>query len=202
MANPHYDLERSIRYLAMAADAGHSDSRTLLQQQLAKRKEVRQSTVVDDHSPHAEALKKLSLQEGKAIVTASVVDEGGNGPSASDASSPALVASLGKCSTPSQESLFLALARLHSRYPDFGCARLHQLLKSEYQSWIVSEKRVKAVMHAQGWTPASRVDGAGAANAAYAAALAAAAIPSPETLLAEQQGKIRINDKVILNDLD
>jgi len=201
MHNPHYDLAKSIRYLRMAAESGDADAKTLLHRQMAKYNKIQKGMVVDSTSAHAEAMRLLSLQEGKAIqpVMASVVDESNGSVTAAAGSDETerlpdnadiAAATLPLVTTtPSSDALLLALTRLHSRYPHYGASKLHAATKSEYPHWELSEKRVKKVMKQQGWSAENT-------NAA------ATTKPIPAIVLAHSSNtKQRINENVV-DDLD
>jgi len=194
--NEHYDLKKAIKYLTLAAQSGHADSAKLLREQLEKAKLVRETTVQDDDSEHARALRLLSLKEGKRLGEAVELDAPGDAEAAAAAAVAAATA--GALSTPSDDSLVLALTRLHARFPELGAAKLHARLKAEYPHWAVSEKRVKKVAQEQRWRAE---DGATAAAANVAASAAAEPLVDPVTAAtAAAASKQRIGE--VVNDLD
>ena len=201
--NEHYDLDKAIRYLKIAADSGHADSATLLKAALAKAVEVKSKQVLAPNSQHEEAMRLLSLQEGKDVSAAVAIATAVAGAAADSA--PAAAASSASplsvvTSTPSAESLLLALTRVHSRFPELGATRLHARLKAEYPHWELSEKRVKRVVREQGWV----AEGAGAGAGGAAAAAGLVDVPTPAIVLADSvvvTGKQRGAD-VVVNDLD
>lgn len=146
--------------------------------------------MLDQSSEHLKAMAKLQgvLEDPKFEKKANA------GSSASSSSSDQAAAGLS--STPSVESLYLALARLHARYPEFGATRLHAALKGEYPHWAVSEKRVKGVMAKEGWKAIE------VAQAAQLVEEGRPVVPVPAIVLADQMGQMRINEKAVVNDLD
>ena len=192
--NEHYDLEKSIRYLRIAAEGGHADSKVLLQRQQAKLNKVQKGMVLDQSSEHLKAMSKLQgrLEDPKfekKPAAAASSSSSSNGSEVANAAS-------GLSSTPSSESLYLALARLHARYPEFGATRLHQALRKEYPHWAVSEKRVKGIMAKEGWKAIE------VAQAAQLVDEGQPVVPVPAIVLADQMGQMRINEMAIVNDLD
>jgi TPR repeat protein len=197
--NEHYDLKKAIKYLTIAARSGHTDSAKLLQIQLEKVKLLKQTTVQDDESEHARALRLLSAQEGKPLGEAVAAEAAGEDLAAAEAVAAATVGAL---STPSDESLLLALTRLHARFPELGSAKLHAKLKAEYAHWAVSEKRVKKVAQEQKWKATTQQTAAEEASAsAAAAALADLSLQDPvSAAVAAVASKQRIGE--VVNDLD
>ena len=199
--NAHYDLDKSIRYLRMAADTGHPDSQARLEAAVKKALKVKAAQVLAPESEHEKAMRLLSLQEGVPMVSpagasASDEDEEDQEEDADSAAAAAAIMSAPLTSTPSADSLLLALTRLHFRFPELGASKLHAKLKAEYAHWELSEKRVKRVVKEQGWVPAPQ----GGAAASVAASAEVAPSVLAESVL-QVAGRQRVGDHVV-NDLD